>query len=203
MVARTGRAGLRCLRRQTLRGTARLLAAASPAAGGAGAFVLTGRGVEQSTQGTATVTAAINLALALGLPGRVGSGYGAITGQGNGQGGREHGQKSDQLPGYRMIDDPAARAHVAEVWGVDPKSLPGKGKPAVELLASLGLPGGPRALLVHGSNLVVSAPNGQRVAERLQRPRPAGGLRLRPLGDSPAGRRRAARDAVGRGGGNA
>jgi assimilatory nitrate reductase catalytic subunit len=123
--------------------------------------------VEQSTQGTATVTAAINLALALGLPGRVGSGYGAITGQGNGQGGREHGQKSDQLPGYRMFDDPQARDYVAGVWGVDPTSLPGKGKPAMELLASLGTAGGPRALLVHGSNLVVSAPNAQRVAERL------------------------------------
>jgi assimilatory nitrate reductase catalytic subunit len=151
----------------TLRRTAHLLAAASPAAGGAGAFILTGRGAEQSTQGTATVTAAINLALALGLPGRVGSGYGAVTGQGNGQGGREHGQKSDQLPGYRMIDDPAARTHVAEVWGVDPATLPGRGKPAVELLASLGTPTGPRALLVHGSNLLVSAPNAQRVAERL------------------------------------
>ena len=34
-----------------------------------------------------------------GLPGRAGSGYGCLTGQGNGQGGREHGQKSDQLPG--------------------------------------------------------------------------------------------------------
>ena len=86
-------------------------------------------------------TAAINLALALGLPGRVGSGYGALTGQGNGQGGREHGQKSDQLPGYRRIDDPAARAHVAAVWGVDPDAIPGKGKPAVELLDSLGRDG--------------------------------------------------------------
>ncbi len=123
--------------------------------------MLTGRGVEQSSQGTATVTAAIDLALALGLPGRVGSGYGAITGQGNGQGGREHGQKADQLPGYRRIDDPAARAHVAAVWGVDPATLPGPGMPAVELLRSLGArpgPGGatttyaedgrPRALLV-------------------------------------------------------
>ena len=73
---------------ERLRHVARLLAAASPARGGAGAYVLTGRGVEQSTQGTATVTAAINLALALGLPGRRGSGYGAVTGQGNGQGGR-------------------------------------------------------------------------------------------------------------------
>ena len=150
-----------------LRQAARLLAEASPSRGGDGAFVLTGRGVEQSRQGTATVTAAVNLALALGLPGRVGSGYGAVTGQGNGQGGREHGQKADQLPGYRMVDDPAARAHVADVWGVDPTTLPGKGKPAVELLAGLGRPGGPRALLVHGSNPAVSAPNAGAVLERL------------------------------------
>ena len=37
--------------------------------GGAGAIVLTGRGAEQHADGTDTVTAAINLALALGLPG--------------------------------------------------------------------------------------------------------------------------------------
>ncbi|MEN5074761.1 molybdopterin oxidoreductase family protein [Isoptericola cucumis] len=152
---------------EDLRRVARLLAAASPARGGRGAYVLTGRGVEQSTQGTATVTAAINLALALGLPGRPGSGFGCLTGQGNGQGGREHGQKCDQLPGYRRIDDPAAREHVAGVWGVDPGSLPGPGRPAVAMLASLGTAGGPRALLVHGSNLVVSAPDADRVRERL------------------------------------
>ncbi|GEN78799.1 molybdopterin oxidoreductase family protein [Actinotalea fermentans] len=150
-----------------VRAAARLLARAAPHAGGAGAYVLTGRGVEQSTQGTATVTAAINLALALGLPGRRGSGYGAITGQGNGQGGREHGQKADQLPGYRKIDDPAARAHVAGVWGVAPDALPGPGVPAVELLRRCGTPDGPRVLLVHGCNLVVSAPDAQRVRERL------------------------------------
>lgn len=151
-----------------LRRTARLLAAAAPVHGGRGLVVLTGRGVEQSTQGTATVAAAINLALALGLPGRPSSGYGAVTGQGNGQGGREHGQKADQLPGYRRIDDPAARAHVAAVWGVDPDELPGPGVPAVELLRRCGRPGGPRALLVHGSNLLVSAPDADRVRERLQ-----------------------------------
>ncbi|RYV49401.1 molybdopterin oxidoreductase family protein, partial [Pengzhenrongella frigida] len=150
-----------------LRRAARLLAAASPAGGGLGAYVLTGRGAEQHTQGTATVTAAINLALALGLPGRVGSGFGAITGQGNGQGGREHGQKADQLPGYRRIDDPAARRHVAAVWGVDPDDLPGPGVAAVELLRRCGTATGPRALLVHGCNLVVSAPDGDRVRQRL------------------------------------
>src|SRR5262249_11170986 len=65
------------------------------------AMVLTARGAEQHAKGTDTVSALINLALALGLPGRPGSGYGCLTGQGNGQGGREHGQKADQLPGYR------------------------------------------------------------------------------------------------------
>lgn len=152
---------------RTLRRTAHLLAAASPHRGGAGAYVLTGRGVEQSRQGTDTVSAAIALSLLLGLVGRVGSGYGAITGQGNGQGGREHGQKCDQLPGYRSITDPAARAHVAQVWGVDPDELPGPGIPAVALLDALGRPGGPRALLVHGSNPAVSVPGSSGVRERL------------------------------------
>jgi assimilatory nitrate reductase catalytic subunit len=136
-------------------------------AGARGAYILTGRGSEQHARGTDTVTAWINLALALGLPGRAGSGYGCLTGQGNGQGGREHGQKADQLPGYRRIDDPAARAHVAGVWGVEPESLPGAGRSAYELLDALGAADGPKALLVFGSNPVVSAPRAAHVADRL------------------------------------
>ena len=132
-------------------------------------YILTGRGVEQHVDGTDTATAAINLALVLGLPGTPGCGYGTLTGQGNGQGGREHGQKADQLPGYQSITDPAARASVAAVWGVDPDDLPGPGVPAVELLQSAGLPGGVRALLVHGSNVFVSAPNVQTVRDALGR----------------------------------
>ena len=139
---------------------ARLLAQASTS------IVLTARGAEQHSKGVDTVTAFINLALALGLPGTPGSGYGCLTGQGNGQGGREHGQKADQLPGYRRIDDPAARAHVASVWGVDPASLPGPGRSAFELLDSLGR--SVHALLVAGSNVVVSAPSAARVARRLR-----------------------------------
>jgi assimilatory nitrate reductase catalytic subunit len=152
-----------------LRRVARILADASPHRGGRGAFLLTGRGSEQHTDGTDTVTAAINLALVLGLVGAERGGYGAITGQGNGQGGREHGQKADQLPGYRSIADPAAREHVASVWGVDPAVLPGPGLPAVQLLKSLGTAGGPRALFVHGSNLVVSAPDAVDIAARVRR----------------------------------
>lgn len=137
-------------------------------AGADRAMVLTARGAEQHAQGTATVLSWINVALALGLPGRPCSGYGCLTGQGNGQGGREHGQKADQLPGYRMIDDPAARDHVARVWGVDPGSLPGKGRSAYELLDALGTPAGPKALLVLGSNIVVSAPRASHVTARLE-----------------------------------
>ncbi|HEX5113703.1 MAG TPA: molybdopterin oxidoreductase family protein [Pseudonocardiaceae bacterium] len=131
------------------------------------AYLLTGRGSEQHATGVDMVGGWINLALALGLPGRRGCGYGCVTGQGNGQGGREHGQKADQLPGYRRIDDPAARRHVAGVWGVEPDSLPGPGRSAYELLDALGRPGGPRSLLVFGSNPVVSAPNAGRVTDRL------------------------------------
>jgi assimilatory nitrate reductase catalytic subunit len=137
-------------------------------AGADRAMVLTARGAEQHSQGTATVLGWINVALALGMPGKQYAGYGCLTGQGNGQGGREHGQKADQLPGYRMIDDPAARAHVARVWGVDPESLPGRGRSAYELLAALGTRTGARALLVLGSNIVVSAPHATRVRERLE-----------------------------------
>jgi assimilatory nitrate reductase catalytic subunit len=131
------------------------------------AYILTGRGTEQHASGSDAVSAWINLALALGLPGTRGSGYGCLTGQGNGQGGREHGQKADQLPGYRKIDDPAARAHVGGVWGIDPDDLPGPGRSAYELLDALGTPTGPKALLVFGSNVVVSAPRSDHVADRL------------------------------------
>lgn len=131
------------------------------------AYILTGRGAEQHAKGTDTVTAYINLALALGLPGRPGSGYGCVTGQGNGQGGREHGQKADQLPGYRKIDDPAARAHMAEVWGIAAEDIPGPGRSAYELLDALGTREGPRALLLFGSNPIISAPASEHVAERI------------------------------------
>jgi assimilatory nitrate reductase catalytic subunit len=131
-------------------------------------YLLTGRGTEQHAKGVDTVSGFINLALALGLPGRDGSGYGCLTGQGNGQGGREHGQKADQLPGYRLITDQSAREHVAGVWGVRPEVLPGPGRSAYELLDSLGTGNGPRALLVFGSNPVVSAPNAGHVTERLR-----------------------------------
>jgi assimilatory nitrate reductase catalytic subunit len=130
-------------------------------------YVLTGRGSEQHSKGTDTVTAWINLALAFALPGTRGNGYGCLTGQGNGQGGREHGQKADQLPGYRSITDDRDRKHIAHVWGIDERDIPGPGRSAAELLDALGTAGGPKALLVFGANLVVSAPRALHVRDRL------------------------------------
>ncbi len=133
----------------------------------ANAIILTARGAEQQSQGVANVLSFINLALAMGRVGRPFNGYGCLTGQGNGQGGREHGQKADQLPGYRRIDDAAARAQMARVWNVAAEDLPGPGRPAYELLDSLGRDGGLRGLLVMGSNPVVSAPNATHIEARL------------------------------------
>ncbi len=145
-----------------LRRTVRMLAGPEPA------MILTGRGPEQQSKGVDTVLALINLTLALGKFGQPGSGYGCLTGQGNGQGGREHGQKADQLPGYRLIENPAHREQVARVWGVDPASLPGKGRSAYELLDSLGRPDGIRCLIVLGSNVAVASPHLGNIWERLK-----------------------------------
>ncbi|MDP8999725.1 MAG: molybdopterin oxidoreductase family protein [Myxococcota bacterium] len=131
-------------------------------------MLLSGRGPEQQSKGTDTVLSFINLMLALGKVGKPFSGYGCLTGQGNGQGGREHGQKADQLPGYRLIEDPDHRAAVAKAWGIDPDELPRKGKSAYELLEALGPVGGIRALLVFGSNLAVASPNASLIEKKLR-----------------------------------
>ncbi len=131
-------------------------------------MILTARGGEQQSQGVNNTLAYINLALALGKHGQPFTGFGTITGQGNGQGGREHGQKCDQLPGYRRIDDPEARAHVAHVWGIDPADIPLAGRSAYEMLDSMGTDDGVRALIVVGSNPVVSSPNAVHIEDRFR-----------------------------------
>jgi len=149
--------------------SARIVQAAHWLGEAATAMVLSARGSEQQSHGVDNVLALINLTLALGQVGRVSTGYGCFTGQGNGQGGREHGLKSDQLPGYRKITNAKDRAHVAAVWQVAEDDLPTAGPAACELLDSLGEKGGPRGLLVAGANLVVSAPKAAALEQRLSR----------------------------------
>ncbi len=122
-------------------------------------LVLSGRGPEQSSRGVETIKALINLALATGGL------YAPLTGQGNGQGGREHGQKNDQLPGYRLIENPADRAFMADFWGIPEAELPRKGLSAQELLEACG--DSIKGLFVLGSNPVVSAANTISVTRKL------------------------------------
>ena len=130
-------------------------------------MLLSGRGPEQQSKGSDTVLAFTNLMLALGKVGKPASGYGCITGQGNGQGGREMGQKADQLPGYRLIENTEHREALARIWGIDAATLPGKGKSAYELLDALGPEGGIRGLLVFGSNVAVASPNAKNIERKL------------------------------------
>ncbi len=134
----------------------------------ASAMVLSARGPEQQSRGVDNVLSMINLALATGNVGRRYGGFGSLTGQGNGQGGREHGQKADQLPGYRKLDNPEHRKYVAGVWGINEADLPQPGRSAYELLDTLGTEAGLKGLLVFASNVAVSAPNARHIEERLQ-----------------------------------
>lgn len=131
-------------------------------------IVLTARGLEQQVNGVEHALNYINLCLITGKLGKPGCGFGSVTGQANGQGGREHGQKADQLPGYRSIADPDARRHVAQVWGVAPYELPGPGVSAYEMFEKID-EGEIKALIVLGSNPLVSSPNNRFVENALRK----------------------------------
>ncbi|WCK55620.1 molybdopterin oxidoreductase family protein [Aneurinibacillus sp. Ricciae_BoGa-3] len=131
-------------------------------------MVFTARGVEQQAHGSMTVHNFINLCLVTGKIGRMGCGFGAITGQANGQGGREHGQKADQLPGYRSIENRQHREYIAKVWGVREADIPTKGVSAYELMEKIHneqISG----LFLMGSNPLVSNPNAEFVEQGLKK----------------------------------
>jgi assimilatory nitrate reductase catalytic subunit len=132
------------------------------------AIALHARGLEHHSKGVENCLAVINIALATGQIGREGAGCSMITGQGNGQGGREHGQKCDQLPGQRMLTDPAARAHVAKVWGISPDDLPQPGYSAEEIMEAIHR-GEIKALLCLCFNPLVSLPQASYTREALER----------------------------------
>jgi assimilatory nitrate reductase catalytic subunit len=126
------------------------------------------RGLEHSSHGVENVLGVINLCLATGNIGRQGAGPNMITGQGNGQGGREHGQKCDQLPGARHIDDPAAREHICKVWGIEDSQLPHAGVSAVEIMEAIHR-GEIKALVSICFNPLVSLPDSSFTREALSR----------------------------------
>ncbi|WP_088104917.1 assimilatory nitrate reductase catalytic subunit NasC [Halalkalibacter urbisdiaboli] len=131
-------------------------------------MIFTARGVEQQVDGYMAVRNFLNMIMVTGKIGKPGCGYGAITGQGNGQGGREHGQKADQLPGYRSIENPEHRKYIADVWGIDEKELPRKGISAYEMMEKVH-EGEIHGMLLMASNPIVSNPNASFVKEALEK----------------------------------
>jgi len=122
------------------------------------AILMHARGIEHHTQGTENCLSCVNLALATGQIGRKGAGYFTITGQGNGQGGREHGQRCNQLPGARDIENPEHRRVVAERWGVDPEDIPHTGYAATEMREAI-LRGEIKGMISLCFNPLVSLPD--------------------------------------------
>ena len=131
-------------------------------------FFLHARGIEHHSNGVQNALGTINLVLASGRIGRADSGYGTIVGQANGQGGREHGQKCDQLPGWRDISNPEHRQYIASVWGVEEREIPGPGVDAYELFRKIDQ-GEIKALLAVCFNPKVSLPDNEFVTRALEK----------------------------------
>jgi assimilatory nitrate reductase catalytic subunit len=131
-------------------------------------FLLHARGIEHHSKGVQNCMAAINLVVASGRIGREGCGYAMITGQGNGQGGREQGQKCDQLPGARDIENAEHRKYIAGVWGVPEETIPHKGLSMVPIFEAIH-DGKIKGLLAISCNPMVSLPNNQYMREALEK----------------------------------
>ncbi len=130
-------------------------------------MIMHARGIEHHTNGVDNVLSYINIVLATGKIGDPGRGYGTITGQGNGQGGREHGQKADQLPGQRSINDPEDRKHVCKIWGLPEDELPQAGVSVVEMFDKMR-EGEIRAFLSICNNGMVSLPDTNNIRRSLE-----------------------------------
>ena len=95
---------------EAIRGAARLYAT-----GGNGAIYY-GLGVTEHSQGSTTVMAIANLAMATGNIGRPGVGVNPLRGQNNVQGSCDMGSFPHELSGYRHIANDATRAMFEALW---------------------------------------------------------------------------------------
>jgi assimilatory nitrate reductase catalytic subunit len=131
-------------------------------------FMLHARGIEHHSNGVQNALGTINMVLASGRIGTTTSGYGTIVGQANGQGGREHGQKCDQLPGWRDITNPEHRRYISSVWGIDEQDMPGPGVDAYEMFRKIDA-GEIRGLVSICFNPKVSLPDNEFVTRCLDK----------------------------------
>lgn len=126
-------------------------------------------GLNQSTVGMWKNNSLINLHLLTGQIGKPGSGPFSLTGQPNAMGGREAGLLSNQLPGYRTVDDAAHRREVETYWDRPSGSInPKVGLTAVEMFRALEK-GQLKAIWIAGTNPAVSLPDLHQIRRALQR----------------------------------
>jgi len=125
------------------------------------------QGLNQSSSGTAKNAALINLHLATAQIGRPGAGPFSLTGQPNAMGGREVGGMATLLSAHRDLADPAHRAEVAALWGVDDVPLR-PGKSAVEMFEAVA-DGEIKALWIACTNPAQSMPHTTAVRAALER----------------------------------
>jgi formate dehydrogenase major subunit len=141
-----------------LRGAARLYAT------GGNAAIYYGLGVTEHSQGSSTVMAIANLAMATGNIGRAGVGVNPLRGQNNVQGACDMGSFPHELSGYRHISDAATRALFEADWGVPLDPEPGLRIPN---MLDAALDGSFRALYIQGEDILQSDPNTKHVAAGL------------------------------------
>jgi formate dehydrogenase major subunit len=133
-----------------LRAAARLYATARNGA------IYYGLGVTEHSQGSTTVMAMANLAMATGNIGRDGVGVNPLRGQNNVQGSCDMGSFPHELPGYRHVSDDAVRASFEALWG---RTLLGEPGLRIPNMFDASLAGEFRALFVQGEDIAQSDPN--------------------------------------------
>jgi formate dehydrogenase major subunit len=143
---------------QTVREAARLFAT-----GGNGAIYY-GLGVTEHSQGSSTVMAIANLAMATGNIGRPGVGVNPLRGQNNVQGACDMGSFPHELPGYRHLSDGETRAMFEKDWGVSLDPNPGLRIPN---MLDAAVEGTFKAIYIQGEDILQSDPNTQHVSAGL------------------------------------
>jgi formate dehydrogenase major subunit len=133
------------------------------ATGGNGAIYY-GLGVTEHSQGSSTVMAIANLAMATGNLGREGVGVNPLRGQNNVQGACDMGSFPHELSGYRHVSDAATRQLFEQAWGVTLDAEPGLRIPNMLDAATDGVF---KALFIQGEDILQSDPNTHHVAAGL------------------------------------
>src|SRR6202047_2489029 len=135
------------------------------ATGGNGAIYY-GLGVTEHSQGSTTVIAIANLAMATGNIGRPGVGVNPLRGQNNVQGACDMGSFPHELPGYRHISGDAARESFEEMWNVKLNKEPGLRIPN---MFDAAIEGTFMGIYVQGEDILQSDPNTKHVVAALSK----------------------------------